>query len=172
MYFIFDKIGEGTFSSVYKAIDLNHYRHPHPWCLDHIDACTRKRELEASGNTLCALQIARRSNCSVVALKRIYPTSSPMRIFNEIRILDMLSDHPNICPIVTVIRHEDQVALVLDLDLLEIKYYLVALLRALEHVHRHGLIHRDIKPSNFLYNRRDRTGVLVDFGLAQITLES
>ncbi|MCA8953002.1 MAG: serine/threonine protein kinase, partial [Planctomycetes bacterium] len=37
--------------------------------------------------------------------------------------------------------------------------------RALDEVHRHGLIHRDIKPSNILL-RRNGTPVVADFGLA------
>jgi cell division control protein 7 len=51
----------------------------------------------------------------------------------------------------------------------DIQYYLVGLFEALAHVHENGIIHRDIKPSNFLYDFHNRKGLLVDFGLAQVS---
>ena len=76
-YKLISKIGEGklnsftlgTFSSVYKAIDLNHHLYDNNlWCEDHESkSCNR-----------------------LVALKRIYVTSSPERILNELGILHLL----------------------------------------------------------------------------------
>ncbi|KAI8923987.1 kinase-like domain-containing protein [Entophlyctis helioformis] len=175
----FGALHTGTFSSVYKAIDVKHYNYKNQWCLDHIPADARARSL-ASRDTISALRIARKSNCSIVALKRIYTTSSPARIYNELNILKLLSGHPNIAPIITVVRKDDHVIAVMryfahdefrtfyrDLSVHEIKNYMRAILSALEHVHALKLIHRDIKPSNFLFSRASGTGVLVDFGLAQ-----
>lgn len=53
------------------------------------------------------------------------------------------------------------------MDVAEVQCYMKNLLIALRHVHRFNVIHRDVKPSNFLYNRRKRQFLLVDFGLAQ-----
>jgi cell division control protein 7 len=63
------KLLEGTFSSVYKAIDLKHHLYNNSlWCEDHVSkACD-----------------------GLIALKRIYVTSSPDRILNEIGILHLL----------------------------------------------------------------------------------
>lgn len=42
------------------------------------------------------------------------------------------------------------------MDCKEIANYMYNLLKAIAHVHKHGIIHRDIKPSNFLYDRRNK----------------
>jgi len=49
----------------------------------------------------------------------------------------------------------------------DIRYYMISILTALKHCHELYIMHRDIKPSNFLYDVKNKTGVLVDFGLAQ-----
>ncbi len=55
-----------------------------------------------------------------------------------------------------------------ELDLDEIRAYMLALMQALEHVHALGIIHRDVKPNNFLHHRGNGNYLLVDFGLAQL----
>lgn len=49
----------------------------------------------------------------------------------------------------------------------EVRLYMKNLFQALARIHSNGIIHRDIKPSNFLYNRTEKKFLLVDFGLAQ-----
>lgn len=44
--------------------------------------------------------------------------------------------------------------------------YLVQLLSAVAHLHKHGISHNDIKPSNILLSSEDRP-ILIDFGFAQ-----
>lgn len=63
-YEITEKIGEGTFSSVYKA-------------LTRVDPPLKRRK----GQNNSPLQF------DYVAIKRIYTTSSPLRILNELKIL-------------------------------------------------------------------------------------
>lgn len=118
-----------------------------------------------------------------VALKRIYHTSSPRRIANEIAILRRLKGCSCISPLITAFRQQDQVFVVMpyiqhddfkrtftDMSMTDIKYYLRSLFTALEHIHKHKILHRDVKPNNFLYSRKKKTGYLIDFGLAEVRI--
>ncbi|CCG81841.1 Putative uncharacterized protein [Taphrina deformans PYCC 5710] len=158
-YLLISKIGEGTFSTVYKAEDCHQQVHDNSW-------------LDSRGGN--------RNASYYVAIKRIYVTSSPQRIYNELDILRSLSGSDNVLPMITAFRHEDQVFVVLPyfkhidfrnyyrvLPLRDVRYYMRSLFLALEDVHAVNVIHRDIKPTNFLYDVQGRKGELVDFGLAE-----
>lgn len=116
----------------------------------------------------------------VVAIKCINVTSSPKRTKDELFFLSSLTGKPNIVPLLTALRYEDQVIAVhpyvryddfkryyLVMTIPELKKYLKQLLLAIKAVHDTGFVHRDIKPSNFLYCQGSGRGWLVDFGLAQ-----
>ncbi|PIA17710.1 kinase-like protein [Coemansia reversa NRRL 1564] len=197
-YRLLGKIGEGTFSTVYKAIDLQHDRYENSsWTMIFSTACLQGASTPESEDLLgagvlesnmdSAKQRQRRQQrksaarrARVVAIKKIYVTSSPTRIANEISILNDLRGSQFIAPLVTAMRKEDQVVVVLpffrnddfrrfylDMPPEEMRWYFASLLSALEFAHAKGIMHRDIKPSNFLYDMRRRHGVLVDFGLAE-----
>ncbi len=115
-----------------------------------------------------------------VAIKKIYVTSSPMRILNELDLLNDLRGCNSVCPLITAFRHTDQVVAVLpyfrhtdfrdyfrQMTIPDIQIYFRSLFTALAAVHDQGILHRDIKPTNFLYEPEKRRGVLVDFGLAE-----
>lgn len=172
-YRLIDKIGEGTFSSVYKAEDLtgtaNYIMGDGLWSSPMSEKQLKKRRKSVN-------QIKK----SYVALKRIYVTSSPQRISNELRLLYMLTGSKRVAPLLEALRHEDQIIAVLpyyphsdfrdffrDLPLEGIKIYMFELFEALNFVHNKNVIHRDIKPTNFLYDPYKKKGVLVDFGLAE-----
>lgn len=120
-----------------------------------------------------------------VAIKRINSTSGPKRIAQEMSFLGLVGGHWHVIPIISGMRHEDQVLMIfpyfrgedfrevmLNGTPADIADYMKLLLEALAHLHRSKLIHRDVKPSNFLFSRRTGTlpaaAVLVDFGLAQM----
>lgn len=95
-------------------------------------------------------------------------------------LYSVFSGSDNVVGINCCIRYNESVAFIMPylahdrfhdfynkMDVAEVQFYLKNLLIALRHVHKFNVIHRDVKPSNFLYNRRKRQFLLVDFGLAQ-----
>lgn len=114
------------------------------------------------------------------AVKCVHPILRPQRLVNELRHLRDLGGKANVVQMHTahfsqgslfivmdLIEHDRFVDIVAQLDTEEIVMYMKNLLIALDHVHKHGIMHRDIKPANFLYNRKYKKFLLVDFGLAQ-----
>lgn len=173
-YRLINRIGEGTFSTVYKAEDLlyDHYRND--WDFD------ADKENAAGASSAVKQASSRNLKPRYVAIKKIYVTSSPLRILNELELLHDLRESPNVCPLITAFRHQDQVIAILpffqhkdfrdyyrDFSVDEMRIYFHSLFTALHSVHEAGIIHRDIKPTNFLYSPIQKRGVLVDFGLAE-----
>ncbi|SNX82707.1 related to CDC7 - protein kinase [Melanopsichium pennsylvanicum] len=161
-YHIIDRLGEGTFSSVYKAIDLQHH------AFDNDEWVSRG-----------LLNPFRKGVCHV-ALKKIYVTSSPQRIFNELSIMEDLRPAEYVSYLITAFRSEDQIVAVMpysrhadfrdyykQMPLGDFKFYFRCLFSALQSVHEAGIMHRDIKPANFLYDPSTGHGTLCDFGLAE-----
>lgn len=168
-YRLIDKIGEGTFSTVYKAEALNGavLLGSQMWKLPPLQKVLSKKSGKKQKNPL-------------VALKQIYVTSSPNRIYNELNLLYMLSGNSHVAPLLDILRLHDQVLAILpyyqhadfrdfyrDIPIKGIKKYMWELFQGLEFVHSKGIMHRDLKPTNFLYDPFKGKGVLVDFGLAE-----
>jgi len=136
------RIGEGTFSTVYLA---------------------SRRDKD--------VKIALKHLVPTSKPSRIVMETSCMRSAaghqNVIRLLGMWRVGGDIVLAMPYIKHSKFSDLIFMMDLSEIQDYIGNLLAALEHIHHLGIIHRDIKPSNFLYDRQQRRYALVDFGLAQ-----
>ncbi|WLF76894.1 Cell division control protein 7 [Lodderomyces elongisporus] len=185
-YRLIDKIGEGTFSTVYKAEALNGqvrlssdvWRSPP--LKKHKPEASNGAIASAGASAGAAVLRRQKKKNPIVALKQIYVTSSPNRIFNELNLLYMLTGNSRVAPLLDVLRHHDQILAILpyyhhydfrdfyrDLPVKGIKKYMWELFSALDYVHDKGIIHRDLKPTNFLYDPFKGRGVLVDFGLAE-----
>ncbi|ROT37808.1 kinase-like protein [Sodiomyces alkalinus F11] len=187
-YRLIKRIGEGTFSTVYKAEDLLYDQYDNLWDLDEKENQVGKwtppplRRLHGANhtNSRAVSREPQRRRPRFVAIKKIYVTSSPLRILNELELLHDLRNCPSVCPLITAFRHTDQVVAILpyfrhedfrdyfrQMKVPDIAIYLRSLFTALGFVHDHHILHRDIKPTNFLYDPATRRGVLVDFGLAE-----
>jgi cell division control protein 7 len=104
-YKVLDRLGTGTFSSVYKAIDLRYHDKwdNTPWHGYH--------PASSSANYQSA---PRPQDAKVfVAIKRIYVTSNPERIRNEISIMEDCRGSRHVSQLITAFRQEDQVVAIM-----------------------------------------------------------
>lgn len=186
-YRLVSKVGEGAFSTVYKAVDLQYDKYENLWDKGYSDSVmTAVRNTDKISRMLTEISefqaTGRRPSRppKYVAIKRIHVTAHPRRIASELSLLKRLSGSSNLLPLITGGRYEDQVIAVIPffehddfrdfydkLTIPEIRIYFKQLFNALAYIHDQNIIHRDVKAQNFLYNRRTFRGVLVDFGLAE-----
>ncbi len=95
----------GTFSTVYKAEDLHYDFYQNDWDVERNSENWNSRSADSGKNGSVGPRY--------VAIKKIYVTSSPIRIQNELELLHDLRGSESICPLITAFRHHDQVVAVL-----------------------------------------------------------
>lgn len=104
-YKVIDRLGTGTFSSVYKAIDLGHHGKwdNSPWQGFH----------PPSSSAYYQSMPRPRESKVYVAVKRIYVTSGPERIRNEISIMEDCRGCRHASQLITAFRERDQVVAIM-----------------------------------------------------------
>ncbi|MED6154978.1 hypothetical protein PIB30_001119 [Stylosanthes scabra] len=144
----FHKIGQGTYSTVYKARDITHQK---------IVALKRVRfdNLDPESVKFMAREILilrKLDHPNVIKLEGLItaPTSRSLYLVFEYMEHDLTGLAAN-----PAIKFSEP----------QVKCYMKQLLSGLDHCHSHGVLHRDIKGSNLLI---DNNGILkiADFGLA------
>ncbi|KAL3714989.1 hypothetical protein ACJRO7_006833 [Eucalyptus globulus] len=145
-----DKIGQGTYSSVYKARDV-------------------------TNNKIVALKRVRFDNLDAESVKFMAREIHILRMLdhpNVIKLEGLITSRMS-CSLYLVFEYmeHDLTGLASRPDVKfsepQIKCYMKQLLSGLDHCHKHGVLHRDIKGSNLLI---DNNGILkiADFGLASV----
>ncbi|CAO2639056.1 Cell division cycle 7-related protein kinase, partial [Lemmus lemmus] len=147
LFKIKDKIGEGTFSSVYLATARLQVGHEEKIALKHLIPTSHPVRIAAE---LQCLTVAGGQD-NVMGVKYCFRKD----------------DHVVIA--MPYLEHESFLDILNSLSFEEVREYMFNLFIALKRIHQFGIVHRDVKPSNFLYNRRLKKYALVDFGLAQGT---
>lgn len=141
---LLDKIGEGTFSFVYKAVDLWSPA-PQLVAVKRIHATSSPKRIGSELQILAALQ----------GDAHVCKVTTALRHRDQVLVVMPYIDFTDFRQIYTAA------------DINETRHYMRELLLALAFTARKRVIHRDVKPTNFLYDLRTRRGVLVDFGLAE-----
>ncbi|XP_052790147.1 cell division cycle 7-related protein kinase-like isoform X2 [Mya arenaria] len=143
-FLVVDKIGEGTFSSVFLA-KMRHYPEiEQMFALKHIIPTSHPSRIE--GELKCLQEIGGCDNVIGVELC----------LRNRDHVVIVMQYFPHI-------KFQDYL---MHMSFQDVHNYMYNMLLALRRVHMFDMIHRDVKPSNFLFDRASNRYALVDFGLA------
>ncbi len=146
-YEIIRKIGRGKYSEVFEGMDITTLNKIIIKCLKPVKRKKIKREIKILQNL--SNQGGQQNN--IVALLNVVRDSDsklPALVFEKIDNVDFRTLYPKFTD-------------------LEIRFYMLELLKALDFCHSKGIMHRDIKPHNVMIDHNKRVLRLIDWGLAE-----
>jgi len=124
------------------------------------------------------VNVANNLPCVIKILKPV----KKKKVKREIKILQNLCGGPNIITLLDVCRDgmANTTSLIFEkveavdyrdlypkLTKLDVPHYLFQLLQALDYCHSQGIMHRDVKPQNIVFDPKNRSLRLIDWGLAE-----
>ncbi|UKJ89882.2 non-specific serine/threonine protein kinase [Theileria orientalis] len=142
-YEIMKKIGRGKFSEVFKGIDTRDNKD----CVIKILKPVKKKKIKREIKILQNLR------------------GGP----NIIELLDIVKDPQSRIPslVFELVKNTDYKVLYPTFTIMDIKYYMFQLLRAINYCHSRGIMHRDVKPHNVMIDHESKSLKLIDWGLAE-----
>ncbi|KAK9161311.1 hypothetical protein Syun_007652 [Stephania yunnanensis] len=143
-----DKLGEGSFGSVWRAIDKRNMKTVAiKFLKDHItskEQCMNMIEIKSSVN------LGRHPN--IVHLKEVFMENNNAYLIFENMDCSLLHLMNRRCP--RVFQEK------------EVRHYMFQLLMGLAHMHQQGYVHRDLKPENVLVDFDGLHVKIADLGMA------
>ncbi|KAM3727081.1 Cyclin-dependent kinase [Dirofilaria immitis] len=145
----FEKIGEGAYGVVYKAIEQ---RFKKPAAIKMIDL---DEEEGIPATTVREISLLRElQHPNIVSLNKVIFDEHQIYLIFEFVEMDLR-------------RYIDLIADDETMDRTKQKFFLYQILQGICYCHQRRILHRDLKPENILVNAKD-TIKLADFGLARV----
>ena len=163
-YYLKRIVGRGTFGVVYEAFTNDSlYQDSTNETDDEEETTEKDKTINYNSNISIkkSNSINLNYNQDKFAIKRYFKSFNPKSAQIELSILSYLSNK----------IHDNRILKIIDGNYIE-KTGDFFLLSCIDKIHSAGIIHRDIKPDNFLFNIETNDCCLIDFGLAEIDIDS
>ncbi|GFP56718.1 casein kinase II subunit alpha [Trichoderma asperellum] len=142
-YEVVRKIGRGKYSEVFEGINVVNYQKCVVKVLKPVKKKKIKREIKILQNLAGGPNVV-----ALLDVVRDSQSKTPSLIFEYVNNTDFRSLYPKFN----------------DLD---VRFYILELLKALDFCHSKGIMHRDVKPHNVMIDHENRKLRLIDWGLAE-----